>query len=663
MNDGLVEIVMFSGGRGTTALANAFKRHAQIHITVVVNAYDDGLSTGGIRKFIPGMLGPSDIRKNISSLIDTEDSAKKALKDLIEYRLPIEITTEDALSILRAMVDRNVSGKDKTVDECILLLNTKLFNSIAAFAQMFLDYYTEQVGKNRGFDFGDCSIGNILFAGCYLQCNQDFNRATECFSNFAEIRHRVENVTDGKNLVLLGIKADGTVLSNEAQIVSPQNDQQIKDIFLLEDYLTLEQNEQLEKLNKEQKNAYLLERSVRPPLDSKVRYYINNADIIIYGPGTQHSSLLPSYLTQGLAEAIANNNKAQKIFVSNLYKDVEIKSETANSLAAKLHYYMNDRGRDSIPHHKLVSKYFFQLPRDIEGRNKDYVRIDQAQFPFTENNVLLSNWESDQGSHIGGRVLAEIVALTNISLQRNKYYHYMVSIIVPCLNESNTITKVLEELVLLDFSDLHLAKEIIYVDGGSVDGSLEKAKRFENVRVLEDRCREGRGAAIRLGMQNAAGNIVAIFPSDNEYQPQDLKKLVNAIVSDGFKAAFGSRVTKCVDLNNVIATIYRGNRLLYFLSKYGGYAISFLSLLLYNRYVTDALTGLKAFDSEVLKSLKLESKGVELETEIVAKLARRGYYFVEIPVNFQPRTQQEGKKITTLDGIKAILKLIQCKIT
>jgi hypothetical protein len=86
--------------------------------------------------------------------------------------------------------------------------------------------------------------------------------------------------------------------------------------------------------------------------------------------------------------------------------------------------------------------------------------------------------------------------------------------------------------------------------------------------------------------------------------------------------------------------------------------ISILNLLLYNRFVSDPLTGVKVFDSRVLKSLALTSNGLDLETEILAKLGKRGVFILEIPVNYRPRTRQEGKKTTVWDGLGAALKMV-----
>ena len=104
--DGKLRIAMFSGGRGTGAITEALLRHSDIELTLLVNTYDDGLSTGLLRRFIPGMLGPSDVRKNISRfLAQKSDPSSQALLFLIEYRFPDPFETIEALSLLESLID------------------------------------------------------------------------------------------------------------------------------------------------------------------------------------------------------------------------------------------------------------------------------------------------------------------------------------------------------------------------------------------------------------------------------------------------------------------------------------------------------------------------------------------------------------------------------
>jgi glycosyltransferase involved in cell wall biosynthesis len=172
----------------------------------------------------------------------------------------------------------------------------------------------------------------------------------------------------------------------------------------------------------------------------------------------------------------------------------------------------------------------------------------------------------------------------------------------------------------------------------------------------------GRGAALRTGIEKARGNIIAFFPADAEYSAASLPAMVSPVVHTDAKAVFGTRVVKFVDLPAHLRQIYQNNRRLYLTSKYGGMALSILTLLLYNRYVTDVLTSVKVFDAHLLKTLDLEGQGIDLDTEIIAKLSLRREYILELPVEFKARTRAQGKKITPADGVKAMLALFKHRI-
>jgi hypothetical protein len=164
---------------------------------------------------------------------------------------------------------------------------------------------------------------------------------------------------------------------------------------------------------------------------------------------------------------------------------------------------------------------------------------------------------------------------------------------------------------------------------------------------------------LKTGIEKARGDIIVFFPADLEYQEKDIYPVVLSIARNNFSAVFGTRAVKCTDLSGRLKSIYGKARGLYLVSKYGGMLLSTATLFLYNRYVTDTLTSVKGFDARLLRSLDLQSDGMNLDTEIVAKLCRRGYYILEIPVEYKARTKMEGKKSTPMDGLKALFALIR----
>ncbi len=650
---------MFTGGRGTQTISAALLKYPYVTLTLLANTYDDGLSTGRLRALVPGMLGPSDIRKNVSRLIPDNDPAHRALHSFIEYRMPTPYSEKQADQLLRAIQPNTMTFPIPELQDAFNHLNLRHLRVLTQWTQQFLNYGEKQKKHGENFDFGDCSLGNILFVGCYLEQGQVFNKAVEAFSQACDVRGRVMDVTDGTNYVLVGLKENGGYLPDEAHIVSEQEEGRIEDLFLLPSYL---EKSQWESKSKEALKTLLHSLHKTPQINPEAEKALRKADLIIYGPGTQHSSLFPSYMTQGVVEAIAANTAAEKIFVGNIRKDVEIRHETAESLVQKFFYYLKRKNSATFDWKELVTLFFIQDPALNEQQAAQAVTFDPKHFPYPAHQVIMTNWAADptgSSAHSGGRVLDEVIRVVNAKTQKKlRPFRYTVSIVVPGLNEARTLHKVLRELTLLDFSALGVGKEVIYVDGGSTDGCLELAQRVPDVKVFSLKEEKGRGAALRLGIQKASGDMIAFFPSDAEYETKDLISVIQEIVKSEFNVVYGSRLIKCVNYSQRIRDIYQGNYLLYLTSKYGGMAVSIVNLWRFNRFITDPFSGIKAFDARLLRSLELKSSGFEIETEILSRLGHKEQFILEVPVDYHPRTRAQGKKTTVSDGIRSIVRLL-----
>jgi 2-phospho-L-lactate transferase/gluconeogenesis factor (CofD/UPF0052 family) len=658
-----ISLVLFSGGSGTQSITEALLKHPQISLRILINAYDDGHSTGRLRRFIPGMLGPSDVRKNINRLMPVAERSQQALRRISDHRLPVGISRNDALAFidfcLTGQSDRLPQKLARDFDSLTVAQSRKLGSLLTSF----VDFFHSEERTGRTFDFTDCALGNLLFAGCYLQEGRDFNRTIRAFSEFYEVASDVLlNITEGENLFLVAEKENGAVVLSEAAIVAAQDSAKISELFLLDEDTYWKGVENAAEPPEGWRSLFK-RTNCTPRLNPDADKALREADVIVYGPGTQHSSLFPSYMTEGVAEAIAANKHADKIFVGNIHRDFDIQEDDANDLARKLLHTMNRGGQIRVNWLDVVSHFFVQRSDDSSLSKAKYVPFDEDHFAFPLETVKARDWESYEGRHSGGYVVDElhqiIQARIDVELQR---LHHMVSIVVPVLNEERTIEEVLRSLIALDFQSLGLTKEIIVADGYSTDRTAEIARSVNTVRVFQLDKQRGRGAALRLGIEKARGNIIAFFPGDNEYHPNDLYAVVGAVVQSKFSVVFGSRAVKCTNLSERLMQIYGNRRVLYLTSKYGGMLLSVLTLLLYNRYVSDVLSSVKAFETHLLRSLDLHSSGIDLETEIVAKLSRKGEYMFELPVDYKPRSRSAGKKITARDGISAILALFRYRI-
>ncbi len=657
--DSLLKVVLFSGGSGTGTIASSLLRNRQLSLTVIINAYDDGHSTGRLRRFIPGMLGPSDVRKNINRMMPHSEERHSALLFLSDHRLPKGYPFDAGMKLVRSISEDSTSELPDLLSVQFDRLSVRQARLFRLFFARFQEYAEIEADKGNRFDFDDCALGNILFSGCYLEEGRDFNRAIAAYSDFFEIRGRILNVTLGENLFLMARTAAGDIIRGEAELVSVESASRICELFLVEEGIYRTRIEPDNSQSVEELEAYIQSGRRVPLINPEAQRAIQSADLIVYGPGTQHSSLLPSYLTRGVAETIAANKDADKVFISNIRRDVDIQQEDANELAQKFLRAMWRNDEVSLGWNDVVTHFFIQGNETERAQAPSYVPFDKEAFEFPLTTVTARDWEEHEGKHAGGYVTQELSRIIECRIGATFDSNpHMVSIIVPALNEVRTAAETLRRLTAVDFHHFDLGREIIFVDGGSTDGTFEAANGTPGVRVYRLPSRQGRGAALRYGLGKARGDIVLFFPADLEYAESDLQSIVFSIIRNRFKVVFGTRVIKCKNVGDQLKTIYGGERLPYLVGKYGGILLSTTALLFCNRYVTDTLTSIKGFDTKFLRSLNLKSNGMDLDAEIIAKVARVGEYILEVPVDYRPRTRAQGKKSTTADGLKTLWALI-----
>jgi glycosyltransferase involved in cell wall biosynthesis len=225
----------------------------------------------------------------------------------------------------------------------------------------------------------------------------------------------------------------------------------------------------------------------------------------------------------------------------------------------------------------------------------------------------------------------------------------LLSIVVPVFNEAATVGAVLERLQTIP---LPVAREIVVVNDGSTDGTravLDAVAPSAGLRIVHAASNGGKGRAIRIGLAEARGTILAIQDADLELDPAQLADLVEPILSGRSSVVYGSRF-----LNGRPAApsvTVAANRFL-----------TAVTNLLFGGRLTDMETCYKVMTIEVARSLALESDRFDIEPEITAKLLRRGHRIVELPVRFSPRTRQAGKKIGWKDGLHALRVLLRYRL-
>lgn len=223
----------------------------------------------------------------------------------------------------------------------------------------------------------------------------------------------------------------------------------------------------------------------------------------------------------------------------------------------------------------------------------------------------------------------------------------LLSIIIPVYNEESTVKEVIE---LVSNVQLPIDKEIIVVDDGSNDGTVEVLKNGAvNVKHLYlSPVNIGKGAAIRIGMSFAKGDIILLQDADLELNPGEYINLLQPIFEGKTSVVYGSRFLKN---NNKVPALRRiANK-----------TLTLTTNLLYQSRLTDMETAYKVFASEVVGKINLRANRFDIEPEITARVLQAGYKIFEVPISYCPRTADEGKKIKWQDGVKAFLILFRCR--
>ncbi len=227
----------------------------------------------------------------------------------------------------------------------------------------------------------------------------------------------------------------------------------------------------------------------------------------------------------------------------------------------------------------------------------------------------------------------------------------MLTILIPCYNEIRTIKKLLKRI-----SKLKIKKQIIVVDDGSNDGTLnflKKNKKKINKLIIHKK-NLGKGAAIISAKKHIRGEYVAIQDADLEYNPKDLVKIYNFIKKKKINVVYGSRVLNKNKFQNT-------KNFTHFVRIWGNIFLTFISNIINKQDLTDAHTCYKVFNSKIFKKIKLKEKGFAFCPEITTKISNKRYQIIEIPISYNGRTYEEGKKISSLDGLEALFSLIKYK--
>jgi glycosyltransferase involved in cell wall biosynthesis len=224
----------------------------------------------------------------------------------------------------------------------------------------------------------------------------------------------------------------------------------------------------------------------------------------------------------------------------------------------------------------------------------------------------------------------------------------LLSVVMPVFNEKATIDEIIRRTLAVP-----LRVQLIVVDDCSTDGTRDMLASLQRelgfTLVLQSK-NAGKGAALRRGFQEVHGDLVVIQDADLEYSPEEFPELIDLIRQGRADVVYGSRF---LGRHRVFMfTHYMGNR-----------ALTMFTNILYNTMLTDMETCYKVMRTEVLRSMTLEANGFGIEPELTAKIFKRGYRVYEVPITYDGRGYDEGKKIGWRDGFVALWVLLKFRFT
>jgi 2-phospho-L-lactate transferase/gluconeogenesis factor (CofD/UPF0052 family) len=620
-----LRVVLFSGGRGSGALGRLLIRDPRIDLTIAINGYDDGASTGEVRRFLGACLGPSDFRKNASRLAAELTTAPADLIAVLDTRLPVPCDTTRARTALQALPETPHPWRPEVARR--------------------LDAFLAELDRSgRPFVFADCSVGNLVFAGSFLLAGRDFNAAVADYCAMLGLPPGlIVNVTDGTDAYLVALDTSGELLASEEAVVDAKRQNRIEDIFLIDRPLDEAEQRRLGNLSIDQRRAALAEQTTAVRVNPAIVEALHAADLIIYAPGTQHSSLFPSYLTPGLSGAIASNLSAIKLLVTNLQRDAEITGASAVDIIDRALFYLREKGRRTDPTPCLITHYLLNDPgQESTPAHVPLGAVDTLEDPRL---VRIGHYEDGvTGHHDAEKILAPFVA-SLLGSDREP----AVTVYLHDADSPNKLTQTLLEMVRAGVGDLPLSLTVVHTLP-PIEASLAAALPFRVTSVAP-------GTALEA-LRTSGSEYTILFESSGMYRGDDLVALASQLVFMRLDAVWGSRRLSVKDVEEALVLRYQNSWLQKTASRFGSHVLSVLYLILFGRYISDTLSGARAVRTKYLTSLTVGPSHKLANHQLLAAVLRDRAEVLEIPVRFFPISPKRVKRTSILDGGRAMLEIV-----
>ena len=429
------------------------------------------------------------------------------------------------------------------------------------------------------------------------------------------------------------------------EIVDAKRRNRIKDIYLIDRALGPAERERLAGRPVEDLARELESQVVRAPLNPRVEERIRKADLIVYAPGTQHSSLFPSYLTPGLSDAIAANLGAVKLLITNIQTDAEIHGSTAVDIIQRAVFYLEEKGRLRIPTPCLITHYLINDPGHSDPAAA-YIPLGKLDTLEDPRLVRVGHYEDGvTGRHDAVKVVGPFV-----EAQLSRGTRRRAAIWLHDGTSADKVSQTLLELVRARLADLPIDVTVLAECDETLDEALLARLPFPVIPLPA----AGGAAAARERLLNERHDYVVLFESSGMYIGEDLVDVVSHLPSGRLDAVWGSRRLSVRDVAESMRLRYRHAPWLRLASQAGSYALSLAYLALYGRYISDTLSGARAVRTAYALAAEVDPRDKLLNQRLLSVLMRDRAEFLEIPVRFFALSPERVRRTTVGEGVKSL---------
>jgi hypothetical protein len=466
----------------------------------------------------------------------------------------------------------------------------------------------------------------------------------------------IDNVTDGTNAFLVAIDADGRFLASEEDIVDATRQNRIDDIFLIGASPTAEEAQRWTACAREELAGILMKRAAPVRLHARVADAIGTADLIVYAPGTQHSSLFPSYLTPGLSAAIAANLTAIKLLVTNIQSDAEITGSSAVDIVDRAMFYLENRRRLSIATPCLITHYLLNDPGQASSTTP-YVPLGRLESIEDPRLVRVANFEeAGTGRHDAAKILGPFVE----SFLARWTTTQKVAVLLHEASTTNKVVQTVLEMVRGGIRDLPVELTVFHDGPADVNASFVASPGFPLRRLEGDEAQRDR--TLRTSLQEEAFDYVVLFESSGMYNGEDIATLASHLNLGRLDAVWGSRRLSVRDIHQSYRLKYRHRTVLGAISYAGSHALSLLYLALFGRYVSDTLSAARAVRVGDAVRVPVPLTHKMANPHLLSGLLRREAEMLEVPVQFFSISPEQVRRTTPLDGLRAVMTAVRARL-